>query len=95
MRHWQKFPKAMKIPDLIVKMAEGVGRDKLLHALVSAILALAVKVLLMVCCVPYAWAAALAIIITIAVGIWKETQDKTFDWKDLAADVVGAIVGGV
>ena len=76
-------------------MVEGVGRDKLLHALVSAILALVVKVLLMVCCVQYAWAAALAIIITIGVGIWKETKDKTFDWKDLAADVVGAIVGGV
>jgi len=85
----------MKIPDWIVKKVEDVGRDKFLHALVSAILALAVKVLLMVCCVPYAWAAALAIIITIAIGIWKETKDETFDRKDLAADVVGAIIGGI
>jgi hypothetical protein len=85
----------MRFPNWIVKLVDGVGRDKLPHALVSAILALAVKVLLIVCCVPYSWAAALAIIITIVIGVWKETKDETFDWKDLAADVFGAIVGGI
>lgn len=76
-------------------MVEGVGRDKLLHALVSAIIAAVAKVLLLVIGLPYVWAASLAITLTIAVGVWKERKDNTFDWKDLAADVGGAIIGGI
>lgn len=82
-------------PNKIVKMVEGVGQDKLLHALVSAIVAVVAKVLLLIIGLPYVWAASLAIILTIAVGVWKERKDSAFDWKDLAADVGGALVGGV
>ena len=82
-------------PNKIVKMVEGVGRDKLLHALVSAIVAAVTKVLLLIVGLPYVWSASLAITLTIAVGVWKERKDNTFDWKDLVADVGGALVGGV
>lgn len=63
--------------------------DKLKHIVVSAIIAVALNLLL-----PW-WGAGL---ITLAIGIGKEVYDKVSgkgcaEWGDLAADVVGILIG--
>jgi Na+-translocating ferredoxin:NAD+ oxidoreductase RnfD subunit len=63
--------------------------DKYKHVVVSAIIAVALNLIL-----PW-WVAAL---ITLVIGIGKEVYDKVSkkgcaEWKDLAADVVGIIIG--
>lgn len=63
--------------------------DKLKHIVVSAIIAVALNLFL-----PW-WVAA---ILTLCVGIGKEVYDKITgkgnpEWKDLAADLVGILIG--
>ena len=63
--------------------------DKYKHIVVSAIIAVGLNLFL-------PW--ELASMITLAVGIGKEIYDKASgkgcaEWKDLAADVVGIIIG--
>lgn len=66
-----------------------IGEDKLKHIVVSAIIAVALKLFL-----PW-WVAGL---ITLGVGIGKEVYDKVSkkgcaEWKDLLADLVGILIG--
>ena len=66
------------------------GTDKILHCTVSATIA---HLLIVVGC---AW--WLAAMITVAIGIGKEIYDKvsgkgTAEWRDLAADIIGVIIG--
>lgn len=66
-----------------------IGEDKLKHIVVSAIIAVALNLFL-----PW-WVAGL---VTLAIGVGKEVYDKVSgkgcaEWKDLAADVVGIIIG--
>lgn len=63
--------------------------DKLKHIVVSAIIAVALNLFL-----PW-WVTGL---ITLAIGVGKEVYDKVSgkghpEWKDLAADLVGIVVG--
>ncbi len=63
--------------------------DKLKHIVVSAIIAVALNLIL-----PW-WVAA---ILTLAIGVGKEVYDKVTgkghpEWKDLVADLVGIIIG--
>lgn len=63
--------------------------DKLKHIVASAIIAVALNLFL-----PW-WAAGL---ITLAIGVGKEVNDKVSkqgcaEWVDLVADVVGIIIG--
>lgn len=63
--------------------------DKLKHVVVSAIIAVALNLVL-----PW-WVAGL---ITLAIGVGKEIYDKRSkqgcaEWEDLVADVVGILIG--
>lgn len=63
--------------------------DKYKHVVVSAIIAVALNLIL-----PW-WMAAL---ITLAIGVGKEAYDKVSkkgcaEWKDLLADLVGILIG--
>lgn len=63
--------------------------DKLKHIVLSAIIAVALNLIL-----PW-WVAGL---ITLAIGVGKEVYDKVSgkghpEWKDLVADVVGVVIG--
>ena len=63
--------------------------DKLKHIVVSAIIAVSLNLFL-----PW-WVAA---ILTLCVGIGKEVYDKVSgkgnpEWKDLAADLIGILIG--
>ena len=63
--------------------------DKLKHIVVSAIIAVVLNLFL-----PW-WVAGL---ITLAIGVGKEVYDKVTDkghpeWKDLAADLTGILIG--
>lgn len=63
--------------------------DKLKHIVVSAIIAVALNLIL-----PW-WVAGL---ITLAIGVGKEVYDKLSkkgcaEWEDLVADVVGIVIG--
>ena len=63
--------------------------DKLKHIVVSAIIAVALNLFL-----PW-WVTGL---ITLAIGVGKEVYDKVSgkghpEWEDLAADLVGILIG--
>ena len=69
-----------------------ISNDKLKHFAVSALMGSALRW----CGVEWYW--VLAIVMTIGIG--KEVYDKVTskgkaEWKDLLADAVGAIVGGI
>jgi hypothetical protein len=66
-----------------------MDKDKLLHIVVSAVIMVVLGMLLPT------WVAALA---TLCVGIGKEVYDKVSgkgcaEWEDLAADLVGILIG--
>lgn len=66
-----------------------IGADKLKHIVVSAILMVALNLILPT------WVAAL---ITLCIGIGKEIYDKVSgkgcaEWLDLLADIIGIIIG--
>lgn len=66
------------------------GTDKVLHLTVSTTIA---HLLIVVGC---AW--WLAGVITLSIGIGKEIYDKvsgkgTSEWEDIAADIIGTVIG--
>ena len=66
-------------------------KDKLLHFTVSAIISAALHII---------FPSLLAIAITLTLGVGKEAYDKVSgkgnaEWKDLIADLLGALVGGL
>lgn len=78
-----------------------LGWDKLLHAVAYALLALAVAQYLLIHCADSRRAAIYAALLAIAYGALLEIlqhlmqNGRTAEWWDLAADVVGAVAGGV
>ena len=71
------------------KLMTMIGEDKLKHIVVSAIICVALNLIL-----PW-WAAAL---ITLAIGVGKEVYDKVSkkgcaEWEDLVADCIGILIG--
>ena len=66
-----------------------MGKDKLLHIVVSAVIMVVLGILLST------WVAALA---TLFVGIGKEVYDKVsgkgcFEWADIICDCIGILIG--
>lgn len=66
-----------------------LSEDKLRHIVVSAIIAVALNLIL-----PW-WVAG---ILTLCIGVGKEVYDKVSgkghpEWKDLLADLVGILIG--
>ena len=66
-----------------------ITEDKLKHIVVSAIIAVALNLLL-----PW-WVAGL---VTLAIGVGKEVYDKVSgkgcaEWKDIVCDIVGILIG--
>lgn len=77
--------------NIVTRIVDKVGTDKVMHAEACAFVASVVSV--------YTHNALIGAIAAIVVGVLKELYDKStgeeFDWKDLAADVVGAVFGAV
>ena len=77
--------------NIVTRIVDNVGTDKVMHAETCALISSVVSV--------YAHNALIGVIAAIVVGVLKELYDKStgeeFDWKDLAADVVGAVFGAV
>lgn len=77
--------------NIVTRIVDKVGTDKVMHAEACAFVASVVSV--------YAHNALIGAIAAIVVGVLKELYDKStgeeFDWKDLAADAVGAVFGAV
>ena len=77
--------------NIVTRIVDKVGTDKVMHAEACALISSVVSV--------YAHNVLIGAIAAIVVGVLKELYDKStgeeFDWKDLAADVVGAVFGAV
>lgn len=78
-----------KMENIVTKIVEKVGTDKVMHCLACMVVAMTVSV--------WTGYAAVGAVAAVAVGIGKEVYDKLmgedFDWKDVAADAVGAAAG--
>ncbi len=71
----------------------GIGKDKLLHALVCFALDI-------VCAVLGMWNPFQRVVFVALVGAAKEVYDMTHDghdaeWADFAADIIGAVAGEI
>lgn len=77
--------------NIVTRIVDKVGTDKVMHAETCALISSVVSV--------YAHNVLIGAIAAIVVGVLKELYDKStgeeFDWKDLAADAVGAVFGAV
>lgn len=75
--------------NIITKIVDKVGSDKVMHMETCALIAVVAKRCL--------GSAAIGFVVALGVGLLKELYDKAtgedFDWKDVAADAVGAVVG--
>lgn len=75
--------------NLVTKIVNKVGTDKVMHVETCALIAVVAKR----CTGSRVIGAAVAF----AAGLLKELYDTTtgeeFDWKDVAADAIGAVVG--
>lgn len=77
--------------NIVTRIVDKVGTDKVMHLEACALISSVVSV--------YVHNVLIGAIAAIVVGVLKELYDKStgeeFDWKDLAADVVGAEFGAV
>ena len=75
----------------IAKIVDKFGTDKVMHAEMCAFIAAVATA--------YTHDLVIGAFVAIVVGVLKELHDKLageeFDWKDLAADAVGAVYGAV
>lgn len=75
--------------NLVTKIVDKVGSDKVMHVETCALIAVVAK--------RCTGSAVIGAAVAFGVGLLKELYDKTtgeeFDWKDVAADAVGAVVG--
>lgn len=73
-----------------MKLSSWIRQDGLLHILVSALLVVAISVVLPV------W---LSLLIALAIGIGKELYDRTHKgactWHDVICDVIGLAIGTI
>ena len=77
--------------NLITKIVNKVGSDKVLHVETCALISAAVT--------RYTHNAIVGVFVALGVGVLKELYDMTtgeeFDWRDVAADAAGAVAGAV
>lgn len=75
--------------NLVTKIVDKVGTDKVMHVETCALIAVVAK--------RCTGSAAIVFVVAFGVGLLKELYDaatgEDFDWKDVAADAVGAVVG--
>lgn len=73
--------------NLITKLVEKAGADKVMHCLVCMVVTMAAAAA--------TGSAAVGAATAMAIGIGKELYDKAtgeeFDWRDVAADAAGAV----
>lgn len=84
---------------------KNIPRDKLLHFVVSALLALSISSILSNVLINKVGSATVvsyvgALMMTLGVGVLKELRDRKeagnhFYWNDLVADVTGAVFGSL
>lgn len=75
----------------VVDFLNGIGKDKYMHAALSALLCAVLK---------HTVGLPLAVCVTVAVGIVKEVRDLVSkkgkaDWSDMLADFSGTIIGAL
>lgn len=75
--------------NIITKIVDKVGTDKVMHAETCALIAVVAK--------RCSGSVAIGAAVAMAVGLLKELYDvatgEEFDWMDVAADAVGAAIG--
>lgn len=77
--------------NIITKIVDKVGSDKVMHAETCALISAAVT--------RYTHNALIGAAVALCVGLLKELYDvatgEEFDWRDVVADAVGAVTGAV
>lgn len=77
--------------NVITKIVDKVGSDKVMHAETCALIAVVAK--------RSTGSMVIGAAVALGVGLLKELYDVAtggvFDWKDVAADAVGAVVGAM
>lgn len=75
--------------NIITKIVDKVGSDKVMHVETCALIAVVAKRCM--------GSAVVGAAVALGVGLLKELYDVTtgekFDWKDVAADAMGAAIG--
>lgn len=75
--------------NVITKIVDKVGSDKVMHVETCALIAVVAK--------RCSGSAVIGFVVALGVGLLKEMYDKAtgeeFDWKDVAADAMGAAIG--
>ena len=75
--------------NVITKIVDKVGTDKVMHVETCALIAVVAK--------RYSGCVVIGAAVALGIGLLKELYDvatgEVFDWKDVAADAVGAVVG--
>ena len=77
------------IENLVTKIVDKVGSDKVMHVETCSLIAVVAK--------RCSGSVVIGAAVALGVGLLKEMYDvatgEVFDWKDVAADSVGAVVG--
>ena len=77
--------------NLVTKIVDKVGSDKVMHVETCALIAVMAK--------RCSGSVVIGAAVALGVGLLKELFDVAmggvFDWKDVAADAVGAVVGAM
>lgn len=83
------YVKVKVMENIITKIVDKVGSDKVMHVETCALIAVVAK--------RCSGSVVIGAAVALGVGLLKELYDvatgEVFDWKDVAADAVGAVVG--